>query len=108
MKQWAHVSREFSFEPVETAVDTETLQKLSAALTTVPDGFSEGCREVEEGEHRRVTGGRWGFIDRSGSLVIPLDYEAAGSFEGGAARVKRRGRWIRIGPDGAIVVNDGR
>ncbi len=46
MKQWAHVSREFSFEPVETAVDAETLQKLSAALTTVPEGFSP---------HRKIT-----------------------------------------------------
>ncbi|WP_321369578.1 thiamine pyrophosphate-dependent enzyme [uncultured Desulfuromusa sp.] len=39
MKQWAHISREFSFEPVETAVNQETLQQLSASLTTVPGKF---------------------------------------------------------------------
>ena len=40
MKQWAHVSREFSFAPVETAVDEEALQLLSASLTTVPESFT--------------------------------------------------------------------
>ena len=46
MQQWAHVSREFSFDPVETGVDRETLQQLITALTTVPDDFSP---------HRKIT-----------------------------------------------------
>jgi hypothetical protein len=43
---------------------------------------------VPEGEHRRVKGGKWGFIDRHGVLVIPLQFSEAGSFENGRARVR--------------------
>ncbi|MEA3363819.1 MAG: 2-oxoglutarate dehydrogenase E1 component [Thermodesulfobacteriota bacterium] len=46
MQQWAHVSREFSFDPVETGVDKKTLQQLIDSLTTVPDSFSP---------HRKIT-----------------------------------------------------
>lgn len=46
MQQWAHVSREFSFDPVETGVDREVLRQLSDSLTTVPDDFSP---------HRKIT-----------------------------------------------------
>ena len=40
MKQWSHISRTFSFDPVKTAVDKATLLQLIGSLTTVPDGFT--------------------------------------------------------------------
>ncbi len=40
MQQWAHVSRQFSFDPIETGVDKKTLQQLIDSLTTVPNNFS--------------------------------------------------------------------
>ncbi len=40
MQQWAHVSRKFSFDPVETGVDSEVLLQLNDSLTTVPDTFT--------------------------------------------------------------------
>ncbi len=46
MQQWVHVSRKFSFDPVETGVDREILRQLSGSLTTVPDDFSP---------HRKIT-----------------------------------------------------
>jgi len=46
MQQWAHVSREFSFDSVETGVDKETLVQLISSLTTVPESFSP---------HRKIT-----------------------------------------------------
>ncbi|MDA3902014.1 MAG: 2-oxoglutarate dehydrogenase E1 component [Desulfuromusa sp.] len=46
MKQWSHVSRGFSFDPVETGVDKETLVQLISSLTTVPESFSP---------HRKIT-----------------------------------------------------
>jgi len=32
------------------------------------------CREVAEGEHRRRAGGRWGYIDRAGRIVVPAAF----------------------------------
>jgi hypothetical protein len=63
----------------------------------------DGCRDVAEGEHRRVQGGRWGFINRAGDLVIPLQFEEAGNFEKGRARVKHGGHWKYIDRKGAVM-----
>ncbi|NIA10488.1 MAG: DUF89 family protein, partial [Nitrospiraceae bacterium] len=46
MKQWSHVSRTFSFDPVETGVDKQTLLQLIDSLTTTPDDFTP---------HRKIT-----------------------------------------------------
>jgi hypothetical protein len=32
----------------------------------------QGCRKVAAGEHFTMEGGKWGFIDRAGRLVIPF------------------------------------
>jgi 2-oxoglutarate dehydrogenase E1 component len=40
LKQWSHITREFSFDPVETGVDKRTLNKLSSELTTPPETFT--------------------------------------------------------------------
>lgn len=40
LKQWSHISRKFSFDPVTTGVATEDLVDLSEQLTTIPAEFS--------------------------------------------------------------------
>ncbi|MCW8860139.1 MAG: 2-oxoglutarate dehydrogenase E1 component [Deltaproteobacteria bacterium] len=40
LKQWSHISRNFSFDPVETGVEKKTLQRLSKSLTSVPNDFT--------------------------------------------------------------------
>lgn len=40
LKQWSHISREFTFNPVSTGVNSDTLRNLSKSLTTLPDDFS--------------------------------------------------------------------
>jgi len=77
--------------------------------------FSEGlaavcdsCKEVLEAEHTAVTGGKWGFINTRGDLVIPLQFEDAGSFENGKAKVKANGAWKYIDKKGAVVGTPGR
>lgn len=40
MKQWSHIDRDFSFEPVATGVDSKTLKQLGQAMTTVPEDFN--------------------------------------------------------------------
>ena len=60
----------------------------------------DGCREIAVGEHHSVEGGRWGFIDRTGTLVIPIQYEEVASFAAGTARVKLNGEWRYINQKG--------
>lgn len=40
LKQWSHISRNFSFEPLITAVSAETLRDLSGQLVALPLQFS--------------------------------------------------------------------
>ncbi|NEV60353.1 WG repeat-containing protein [Thiorhodococcus minor] len=36
-----------------------------------------GCRLIQEGEHSRLSGGRWGWIDRQGREVVPVQLTEA-------------------------------
>lgn len=47
------------------------------------------------------TDARWGFIDRSGRLAIPPEWERAGDFSEGLAPVARSGEWHLIDRSGA-------
>jgi hypothetical protein len=33
-----------------------------------------GCVPVAVGEHHGYTGGKWGFIDRSGKVIVPVEH----------------------------------
>lgn len=56
----------------------------------------------------------WGFINESGKVVIPADYEISAAFGsymreekgfiGGLARVKRNGKWGFLKPDGKLLI----
>jgi hypothetical protein len=70
--------------------------------------FAQGLAAIK-------VGGRWGYIDKSGNLVIPLQFEDAGSFSnifpvesgglaGGMAPVKIDGRWGYINKSGSVVI----
>ncbi|MBO4710917.1 WG repeat-containing protein [bacterium] len=45
-----------------------------------------------------------GFIDRSGKVVIPLEYEDAGNFSEGFAPVKKEGKWGYISKSGEVKI----
>ena len=40
--------------------------------------------------------GRWGYIDMTGTLVIPPQYQQASLFESGRALVQLEGDWVAI------------
>jgi len=63
--------------------------------------FCDGCREITDGEHKRIAGGRWGYLDHSGREAISSRFDAAGDFEGGVANVLLAGRRFFIRPDGS-------
>ena len=45
-----------------------------------------------------------GFIDRSGKVVIPFEYEDAGNFSEGFAPVKKEGKWGYISRSGEVKI----
>src|SRR5947209_2663389 len=54
--------------------------------------------------YRVVVNDRWGFIDKGGKMVIPTQFDRAGSFSEGLAEV-RLGRWGYVDSSGKIVIN---
>ena len=47
---------------------------------------------------------KYGFIDRNGKIVIPLEYEDAGNFSEGLAPVKKDGKWGYISKSGEVRI----
>ena len=43
---------------------------------------------------------KWGYINRKGKVVIPIQYEWVSIFRGDEAWVKKNGEWLRINPQG--------
>ena len=58
--------------------------------------FSEGLACVTK------VGGKTGYINRDGEVVIPFEYDAGTAFRDGIARVKKDGRWAKITVDGEL------
>ncbi len=59
--------------------------------------FSEGLAAVRVND-------LWGYIDRSGNVVIEPQFDAAEAFVGGLAAIKVVDSWGRVNRDGDIVV----
>ena len=62
------------------------------------NSFSEGMAAVQNLE------GLWGYIDRSGKIVIPCEWEEAGEFNGGIASVRKGWKYGCINASGQLVI----
>ncbi len=51
--------------------------------------FCEKCKEVRDDEYKRVEGGKWGYINKAGEIVVYPEYDKAGSFKDGQAEVSK-------------------
>ena len=49
-------------------------------------------------------GGKWGYIDGYGKVIIPLEYEEVGDFSEGLAAVRKDDKWGYINPKNEIVI----
>ena len=49
--------------------------------------------------------GKWGYINTSGELVIPLQFELARPFSEGLAAVKQDGKWGFIDQTGKVMIS---
>ena len=61
------------------------------------DCLSDGLAKVKRD-------GKYGFIDQTGKVVIPLNYDWAWWFSEGLASVKRNGKWGFIDNTGKVVI----
>ena len=61
------------------------------------NGFSEGLAAVQKG-------GKWGYIDTEGQLVISPEYDGANNFSEGLACVQKDGKWGCIDTKGQVVI----
>ena len=49
-------------------------------------------------------GGKWGYIDGYGKIIIPLEYEEVGDFSEGLAAVRKDNKWGYINPKNEVVI----
>lgn len=51
-----------------------------------------------------VKDGKWGYIDRAGKIAIPTQFDGAGAFREGVARVSVNGKTVFINTSGRIII----
>jgi hypothetical protein len=74
--------------------------------------FSEGLAAVNEGAKSErsmvplLLGGKWGFIDKTGRLIVPLQFDRVDpkGFSDGKALVQSNGKWSFIDKAGKVVI----
>ena len=78
----------------------KSVEKLSQT------GFAD-AKAPESGGYIAVCNdkGLWGYIDRSGNLVIDYQYSDARSFSNGLGAVKIAGKWGYISERGELVID---
>ncbi|MBQ2830318.1 MAG: WG repeat-containing protein, partial [Oscillospiraceae bacterium] len=68
----------------------------------IPENYS--ISDIGDGLLPVAKGGKWGFIDTTGKLVIPCGYDSAKDFSEGLARVEKDGKWGLINTSGKVVL----
>jgi Serine/threonine protein kinase len=79
-----------------TALDEK--QALKENLRLAHYGFSEGIALINKNK-------KWGYIDKNGTIVIPLKYDYAASFSEGLAAVEKNGKRGYIDKDGNTMIS---
>jgi hypothetical protein len=64
--------------------------------------------DYNEGFHNNLASvrkdGKWGFVDTTGKLVIPFEYDLTNGFRDNLALVKKNGLWGYIDTSGRIII----
>lgn len=80
----------YLINPKEKKIGKQTFDDAKAFTE---DGYAAVCR-----------GGKWGFVDTEGEVVIDYAYEDAESFRNGFAAVYTDGKWGYIDTEGNLVI----
>lgn len=65
--------------------------------------FDSAC-DFNDGLAPVFLNGKWGYIDKKGTCIIPYKYEYAGAFHEGLARVKMSEKWGYVDPSGKCII----
>ena len=71
---------------------------------TVLNGEYDIIGSFREGLAIAEKDGRYGFIDKTGTVVIPFEYDDAWNFSDGLAIMRKDGRWVHIDKTGRVVM----
>lgn len=77
-------------------------QPFSEGLAAV----CSGCSTIKKGDHFEITGGRWGYIDPTGEIAIPMEYDRVSRFDGAQASAERKGERFFIDRSGNKLLKD--
>ena len=96
-----HAQKELKKPVIKSAAKPKPAQKTkkkSAPITYDYVGdFSEGLAHVQ-------LNGKYGFVNKSGEVVIPIKYDYARDFSEGLAAVQLNGKWGFINKSGKIII----
>jgi hypothetical protein len=76
--------------------------ELGTGKTVIAARFAEAM-PFHEGLAAVMTGGKWGYIGKSGAFKIGARFDAARPFENGKAKVLLGGQWVQVNQAGVIV-----
>lgn len=93
MQKRVFVKEGGSYHMIDTKGKTIGEEKFDIAKAFGENGCAAVCQN-----------GKWGFVDKDGSMVIECDYEDASSFQNSLAAVKKDGKWGYIDEEGNLVV----
>lgn len=85
-------------------LNREGVEIVKPGVYTQIQFFSEGLAAVSVGGQKESgVGGKWGYINTKGELVIPADLDLATMFQKGKAWVKRDGKSFHLDATGKRV-----
>jgi len=112
MPEWSNLRTGFIspegsmvIKPVYTAAGSFTEGLAPVSMTK--DARFTSCEDEIDGLPAFSAGGKsqkWGFIDTTGKLVIPMKFTWVSQFSDGLARVYDKGKWGFIDKTGAFVI----
>jgi len=118
-RQWGYINKsgDFLVNPKykvaqEFKDDMAMVRDSDGYLYITTSGEEIGKTDVYEvkyafsdGYARVIQDGRWGFIDKTGKLVIPAQFDKAEDFSNGLAPVLKDGSWGYINKNGDLVID---
>jgi hypothetical protein len=81
-----------------------TLAGLTGLAATSLPGSAPASPEVGRGLHPARAGGKYGYADSTGAMVIPARFDLADTFSDGLALVGQNGRYGYIDARGAFAI----
>ena len=91
-------------EPLKSSPSAENQEKTVRPMINFKGHSYEMIEPFYEGLAVVRTNSKFGYIDKSGKLIIPMDYDYAVKFVNGLGRVNRDGKYGFINKKGVFII----